>query len=125
MPLFGDWIERTRQLQQEAFLRPPPEEWTTDDIVETLRANIRAAFVELGEFSQELPLKEWKDAPTPKELGAALHPRGKALEEFVDVLHFLGNVAYAAGWSTAEINAAYERKMIVNRQRQGAQADGT
>lgn len=124
MPLFGDWIARTRELQEEAFLRPPPEVWTVQDVVESLRANLRAAFVELGEMAQELPLKEWKTLPTADELDRALYG-GKALEEFVDVLHFMANIAYSAGWTDDDINAAYESKMLVNRQRQAGDESGT
>lgn len=81
--------------------------------LEFVREDTLAAFIELGEFIQELTWKPWakeKRFPTEEE-------RERAIEEIVDVLHFVGNDLVALGVSDMELTLAYKKKMQKNRDR--------
>jgi hypothetical protein len=115
--LFGDWLEQTAKLQRTAYGAdfalgstddPYPLDW-----LGYVREQTLAAFVELGEFIQNLSWKPWaKDPRLPTGL-----ERADAIEELVDVLHFVANDLYALGVTDAELNYVYEEKMEVNRDR--------
>lgn len=114
LPRFGQWLCLTRNLQREVYGVEPAEldhqEWLA-----YMRWNFLAAHTELGEALQSLRWKPWKsDTDTPP----TNEEREAALEELVDVLHFIGNILCALDISTHELNVAYARKAGVNAERQ-------
>jgi hypothetical protein len=85
-----------------------------------LKENLWAAMVELGEASNELPLKSWA-ASSPEER-QALYEAGRArfVGEVVDVLFFVANALTAAGVTDSELQWAYGSKKRVNENRQAS-----
>lgn len=111
--LFLNWLSDTLALQRLSYGKDPqdgsdPEAWLT-----YIREQTLAAFVELGEFITNLRWKPWaakKLLPTDEE-------REDAIEEMVDVLHFVANNLVALGCTDQELDEAYRRKMNINRER--------
>jgi dimeric dUTPase (all-alpha-NTP-PPase superfamily) len=114
--LFGQWIEKTKYLQEE-FYEQKFEDFTNEQLVEWVRINILAAEDELHEALGEISWKPWASSQ--------YFNREAYLGEIVDVLHFVGNLLAGAGISDAELNAAYLEKMERNRQRQREGYTGT
>lgn len=112
MSLFGTWIKETGSLQKESYGYDPASETDYENWIDYVRTQTLAAFVELGEFLQSLPWKPWGKS---KEVFA--EDRDSAVEELVDVLHFIANNLYALDVSDEELNEVYTRKMNVNRER--------
>jgi dimeric dUTPase (all-alpha-NTP-PPase superfamily) len=111
-PMFGSWLEETGRLQREAFdvnvdLLPDVE------LADYITWNVTALVAELGEFLAEVP--SWK--PWVADRGKVIH-RDRAVQELVDVLHFVANLACALGLSDDELSARYAAKQQVNRSRQ-------
>lgn len=112
-PLFGSWLSATLLLQREAYGYDPNDAADFERWIANIRDQGLAAFVELGEFISCFKWKPWsavKRVPTDEE-------REAALEEGVDILHFVANGLVAIGVSDAELNRAYEAKMQKNRDR--------
>lgn len=113
MARFGDWLETSEDLQR-AFgvdwdkLRSNPAQ-----LAEYLTWNMTAAYEELGEFSHELPWAPWKKGRGELTDEARL----RAIEEMVDVLHFLGNLLVALAVTDGELSTAYADKQRTNRAR--------
>lgn len=72
---------------------------------------------ELHEMVQELPyFKPWKQSPsTHKEMQRMVD---KAKEEYIDVLHFMLNIALALGFTADELYDGYIDKNMLNHRRQ-------
>ena len=68
---------------------------------------------ELIELRREMPVrKEW----SAKQYGSA--DWDKALDEYVDVMHFFVSIALIAGWDADTVYEAYLKKNNVNHERQ-------
>lgn len=110
------WLESTNRLQRESF-GFIPEEVTSDQLADYFTTNCWALVAELAEFSQEVGWKPWAS------------PRGwvekeRALNELVDVGHFLANLLNALGITDDQWEAAYRLKQQLNRKRQEDGYDG-
>jgi dimeric dUTPase (all-alpha-NTP-PPase superfamily) len=113
VPLFGSWLSQTAELQFKSYGYSPMHEGDFEVWITYIREQTLAAFVELGEFVQDLKWKPWgklKAFPTISE-------RAHAIEEIVDILHFIGNLLYALGVTDEELSREYANKMEVNRSR--------
>lgn len=110
--LFGTWLADTRELQRSSY-GADPVSFPTELRLNYIREQTLAAFVELGEFIQNLTWKPWaKEKRVPS--GDA---RTLAVRELVDVLHFVANDLIALGVTDTELNEEYARKMQINRER--------
>lgn len=79
--------------------------------------HILYAEAEMHEFLREIEgFKEWKTYDWD-EVQRAQH-LDNAKEEFVDILHFLWNVANSIGLSAEEITSRFVQKNIINHKRQ-------
>lgn len=115
---FFDWLYDTHALQVEAF-GVNPSTLENNDFAEYIRWNVLAAQVELSEFVQELEWKPWRhDNGRPDD-----EARARAVEELVDVLHFVANLLVALRVGGRELTRAYQAKQQTNRDRQAAQAE--
>jgi hypothetical protein len=105
------WLESTKRLQEESY----------GYAFEPMRKNIRslcdylthmslAAFSELAEVLYEF---EWKRWTTDK----AWVDRDNVVDELIDVVHFVGNMAVALGVSDEEWQRRYMAKQDKNRRR--------
>lgn len=116
---FAEWLASTRELQTDSF-GTDPSTLGGGDFAEYVRWNVLAAQVELSEFIQELEWKPWRDGNgRPDPLA-----RERAVEELVDVQHFIANLYVALGVSGPELVNAYRRKQQINRNRQAGRAHG-
>lgn len=112
---FGTWLESTRVLQQDTF-DTDPAALEGDAFADYVTWNGMAATVELAELLQHLPWKPWvRDRGRP---GAK--SRDRAVEELVDLVHFVGNLAVALRVTDQELNERYLAKQWENRDRQRA-----
>jgi dUTPase len=106
------WIESTKELQTEAY-GADPGALIGDAWADFVTWNCAALLCEVGEFMREVGWKPW-----------AIN-RGwmsdKALEELVDVGHFLGNLLAALHVTDEQWEAAYRRKQQKNRDRMASQ----
>lgn len=109
MTLFGDWIEKTKYLQEE-FYGQKFEDFDHEQLVDWVRINILAAEDELHEALGEISWKPWASAK--------YFNREAYLGEIVDVMHFIANLLAGAQITDEELNAAYLEKMERNRERQ-------
>lgn len=110
---FGELLESTRDLQTQSF-GADPSELDGDEFAEYIRNMTLAAQVELSEFIQELPWKPWRAPNTrPDEIA-----RERAVEELIDVVHFLANLFVALNVDASEIRESYEAKRAENVRRQ-------
>ena len=114
-PLFGSWLEQTAELQRSAYGYDPGNESDFETWIDYVRTQTLAAFVELGEFLQGLTWKPW--AKEKRSVHQRPGDRENAIEEMVDVLHFVANCLYAMRVTDEELNEAYNNKMRVNRAR--------
>lgn len=108
MTLFADWLAETKQLQVDAY-GGAPDAFTGDQRAQYFSEMGFAAVVELAEMSQEIGWKSWGTDRTIN--------RDNYLKEGVDVLHFVANLLVLGGITDEQLNAAYEAKMAVNRER--------
>lgn len=115
-PLFGSWLDETRDLQVDAYgtdytQLDPAEPDNLKRLVDYISWNTKSAVHELVELDSETSWKPWQhDDPYVN--------RDAVVTEAVDVLHFVANVLCAVGCGTDELNEAYSHKMQVNRARQ-------
>lgn len=114
--LFGSWLKQTAELQRSAYGHDPSDTEDPEKWLEYIRNQTLAAFVELGEFIQNLTWKPW----AKHKLYPTTSARGEAIEEIVDVLHFTANILVALGVSDAELCEVYLHKMNINRGRMAA-----
>ncbi len=111
--LFANWLSETKLLQVQAYKKDPGDAGDVLAWLTYIREQSLAAFVELGEFISTLKWKPWAAEPrTPTD-----EEREDAVEEMVDVLHFVANDLVALGVTDSELNRAYIRKMQKNRER--------
>ena len=114
--LFNKWLEKTRQLQEEAYnvdyaglLGDSPEDLNT--LIEYIRWNMLAIDDELAEVRKAISWKPWQhDDPYAD--------RHEIIKECVDVLHFVANILCAAGATDEELDNEYLAKMQKNADRQ-------
>ena len=113
LPLFGTWLEQTRELQRESYGYDPQD--GSDELrwLNYVREQTLAAFVELGEFIQNLAWKPWAKNPRLPDQ----EEREEAIVEMVDLLHFVANNLTALGVTDEELSLTYGKKMSVNRNR--------
>lgn len=115
MALFGTWLKETRELQVKSYGKDPASldlpEWLT-----YVREQTLAAFIELAEYIQDIKWKPWAKSPRFPNV----EEREAAIEEMVDVLHFVANNLVALNVTDEEFSEAYEEKMNVNRARMAA-----
>jgi NTP pyrophosphatase (non-canonical NTP hydrolase) len=123
MPTFGEWLASTERLQREEFAIDVPEydpEGTIAAAIgnekrrEYIESNLLGLMVEAGEVANEFGWKPWKS-------GKGNVNRAKALEELVDVMHFIANLLVLLKVDGPELSAAYASKQAENvrRQREG------
>lgn len=110
------WLESTLQLQRAAFDIDPPA-LEDAELADYIVWNVTALTAELGEFLMEVGWKPWAE------------PRGwvrrkEAVNELVDVAHFLANLAVALGVTDVEWAKLYQEKQGVNARRQAETYDG-
>ncbi len=110
MPI-PNWLEETEILQVESFgfdfedLRQNP-----DELADYLAMMHLAAIDELSESLAEVAWKPWS-----KKRGE--YNKERVVDELVDVLHFVGNIAVALEISDDEVKESYQNKMRINRER--------
>lgn len=102
----SDLVEALGDIQRKVYRRKPTAAYAE-----------RMAFwamVELGELANELDIKAERDGT---RAGRDWEPSQKAKGELVDVIIFLGNLAWALGMTTDELWDEVNRKVAVNVQR--------
>jgi dimeric dUTPase (all-alpha-NTP-PPase superfamily) len=110
---FEEWLASTRLLQIQSF-GSDPSILCNNDFAEYIRWNVLAAQVELAEFIQETEWKPWKDGNGRP----GVEGRERAVEELVDVMHFVANLLVALNVTGPELADVYRGKQQVNRERQ-------
>lgn len=113
MTLFGDWLERTRELQIRYYGNDPME-LKDEAKIDYIKWNYIAAVKELGEMLDEVGWKPWATSRHINDDAAA--------GEIVDVMHFLANMLLAFGWTDEELGYYYAKKMQKNRERMASGA---
>ena len=86
---------------------PPGNELPTKD---TVRAYCLAFMIETAEFIQTLDWKPWKNKAKPCDTE-------RALDEFADIMAFLGIIVehlYRMGITPGDLAEAYRKKSIIN-----------
>lgn len=106
------WLSSTQALQLEAY-RFDVHALDGEERAAYVRSMVLAATKELGEFLDNVVWKSW----ATRDQGAILD-RDAAVEELVDVAHFVGNLAVLLGCTDAEWTTRYQAKQAVNRERQ-------
>lgn len=110
------WLDSTAELQRVIY-GFDPRTATMQEFADYVTWNMAALHAEVGEFSREVGWKPWA-APR------GWVERERALDELVDVGHFLANLLNALQVTDDEWVEAYRRKQEVNRQRQRDGYDG-
>lgn len=103
------WLESTRELQAKHYKDGDPWLLEGDARADFITWNMAALLVEVGEFSREVGWKPWA-----ADRGWT---KAAALDELVDVGHFLGNLLAALQVTDGEWESAYRRKQRINRDR--------
>lgn len=106
-----EWLETQHRLQVEAF-DVDPRALEGESLGEYVTWNATALVAELVELLQEVQWKPWANDR------GKITDRDAALTEFVDIMHFLGNLALALDLDHADIAERYLGKVQVNRERQ-------
>lgn len=114
IPLFGVWLQETKQLQEEFFLHHYGverfEHMTVEQQIAFIKEQFIAVIAEMVELLDETSWKPWASASfVNTEL---------LKKEGIDVLHFVANILCAIGVDDRELSSDYLGKMEVNRQRQ-------
>lgn len=109
------WLQSTKKLQEETYNYFFDE----DDLIQYhllprvaqyLDWNVTAAVQELAEVREEFSWKPWAvDEPFVN--------RERILNEYVDVLHFIGNSLVSLSITDEELWEAYRQKQAINRSR--------
>lgn len=110
---FGDWLASTVELQRAFGTELRGMRHVPHALAEYLTWNFAALFEELGEMMHEIRWAPWKTARGVLTDQA----RDRAVDEAIDVLHFLGNVLSALGVSDEELSDRYVAKQTINRSR--------
>lgn len=120
---FESWLADQRVYQAETFKIDYPDlKADVDNRTAYVTMNLNAAFLELAEAQQETPWKPWATAEDRTTKWAK--NRDKFVGEMVDVLFFVANALAAVECTDAELEAAYNHKIVVNQQRQAVGYDG-
>jgi hypothetical protein len=109
---FEDWVVKTRLLQVDAY-GSDPELLDGKEFADFVMWNVLAAEDELHEMLAEIPWKPWSTRRERPDQDA----RDRAVNEIVDVMHFLGNLLVALHATGDELTKRYEEKMTVNYRR--------
>jgi hypothetical protein len=107
------WLGSTRRLQEEVY-GFKYEELNGAALADYVTWNVVALEAEVHEFLDEVQWKTWA-----KNRGH-VEDRAAAIEELVDVGHFLANLASGLGVTDDEWQLAYRNKQIKNAARQNA-----
>lgn len=109
------WLRETRKLQTDTF-DVDPMTLEGGALADFIVWNHTAAVDELCEFLGETQWKPWQTnrGECNKDL---------AIDELVDVCHFIGNLAVAMGCTDAEWTRRYRKKLQINRKRQQGNDD--
>lgn len=110
------WLDETRELQISAY-GTDPAALEGDELADFIIWNHTAAVVELSEFLAETKWKPWVKT-------RGIVNRSEAIDELVDVAHFIANLAVAMGCDDDEWERRYVDKMIINRARQANGYEG-
>lgn len=113
---FGEWLGSTLDLQRTTF-KIDPTGLHGDELADYIRWNVLAATDELHEYLQECPI--WKPWSKNQQVNTI-----EAVNELVDVLHFIANLLVMHGVSGEQLTALYHNKQEVNAMRQLAGYDG-
>lgn len=112
-----DWLETQLSLQREAF-QLDPTQLEGEALAEYVTWNAYALSDELHELTQEIQWKPWATGQ------GEIFDHYLALTEFVDMMHFMANLALAFNFSHEDIAEMYLNKVQVNRDRQEEGYDG-
>lgn len=107
----AEWFETQRALQVEAY-GTDPGSLEGEDLAVYVTWNALALSDELHELLQEIQWKPWAN-----DMGRVDVPNA-ALVEFVDMLHFVANLALAFGFTPEDVSEAYRMKVQINKDRQ-------
>ncbi len=110
MMTFAAWLVMTKQLQT-ALHGADPGAFQGPDRASYIRYNTLAAVAELMEFLNETRWKPWQSDP-----GEVIRSDA-ALEELVDVLHFIANLLVSLQVSPDDLSEAYLAKHRMNYKR--------
>ncbi len=113
----GNWLTKTRTVEQRDFMIDI-DAMSPAERDQYIRNMALAAFVEIGELLQSLNWKPWHTGHIESSDTAEWQ---QAVEETVDVLHFIALIAAALHITDANLAAAYEEKLRVNAARQQEQ----
>lgn len=116
-PFMAGWLTETRNLQIDAY-DVDPAALEGAERAEYVRWNALAAIDEIAEVLAEIRWKPWAGRQGDFE------DRDAYADEIVDVLHFVGNLAVAAGVTDDELSERYGRKVAVNRARRAHGDEG-
>lgn len=112
-----DPLHAMLKLQEQFQTRLGQMPVAEEDKAQYVMNNILYAEAEGHEFLREIEgFKSWKTYSWTQE--EKDQHQAAALEEFVDMLHFIWNVAIAMGFSSEAIFGAYVEKNLVNHHRQ-------
>ena len=112
-PLFVGWLDAVQVLQVEGY-GARPHMYEGPEFADFVMFNAVAAIVEIAELLNELPWKPWsKKRGRPAQGG-----RDQAVVEWIDAMHFMGNLGLALRVTKGELNEKYAAKSEVNLQRQ-------
>lgn len=115
------WLASTRDLQRDVYawdwekIRANSRESYLETLGESIRSNTTALSAELGEFLQETG-SVWKTWLSGRSLTDG--QRRAAVEELVDLGHFLANIAVSLDVTDDEWETIYRAKQEKNRARQ-------
>jgi len=117
--LFGTWLSETKRLQESFFMHHYGHENFRElqqageqAMAAYLKEQAFSMFSEVNEFTGEFSWKPWASA--------SFVNRDLAVQELIDVLHFVANALCALGVDMRELNLKYSEKMRVNEERQKA-----
>lgn len=109
--MFTSWLHETRRLQEEGFgVDYDKFDYDPEALADYVLWNALAAHTEISEVLQEIAWKPWVKT-------RGWYNREQFLDEIVDVLHFIANMAVAVGATDTEITEKYQMKMQINRDR--------
>lgn len=106
------WLESTRKLQSTVY-HVNYGSLQGDELADYVTMNVVALTSEIHEFTNEIQWKTWAN-----DRGRV--NRDEAVDELVDVGHFLGNLLVVLGVSDVEWEVRYRDKQLRNAQRQEA-----
>lgn len=104
------WLDSTFKLQKHVY-HVNYDTLIGNEMARYVMMNATALLTEVSEFLQEVQWKPWANEPGKMN-------RDEAVEELVDVGHFLANLLVALGVSDVEWEVRYREKQVKNAERQ-------